>query len=230
MSISAPIFTPGTEPHRSRALLQPIVETARAVFVAAASSIFIYDRHADTLVFSAVAGAGSENLVGRSLRSDTGIAGWVLRSRQALRLDDLTGNPLFSVEAAESTVYIPTSMMAAPLLFEDECVGVLEVLDWTEGSRGALADLALLEVIANQAAAAVRLLAASQLQLDAYADPRGTQLCGQIIRGLSVVSGPQLRASLDMLAAIAQLLGADGTIPASDTDVDSTHHLEERTR
>src|SRR5690349_14804055 len=106
--------------HQSRALLQPIVETARAVFGAAASSIFILDLKTAELVFGAVAGAGEESLVGRRFPADTGIAGWVVKSQQGLRLDDLTDNPLFARDAAESTVYVPRALMAAPLLFEDE--------------------------------------------------------------------------------------------------------------
>ena len=104
-------------------------------------------------------------------------------SQQGLRLDDLTDNPLFAREAAESTVYVPSALMAAPLLFEDECVGVLEVLDWTEGSRGEMADLALLGVLASQAAAAVRMLAGSDWQLDPYSDARAVELCSQILPG-----------------------------------------------
>jgi hypothetical protein len=97
--------------------------------------------------------------------------------------------------------------MAAPLLFEGDCVGVLEVLDWTEGSRGELADLALLGVIANQAAAAVRLLAASMWRLDPYGDARAAELCTRIMRGLSGLPPAELDARLQMLGALAQMCG-----------------------
>lgn len=196
-----------TQAHYSRALLQPIVETARAVFGAAASSIFILDIATESLVFGAVAGAGAETLVGRRFPADTGIAGWVVRSQQGLRLDDLTDNPLFARDAAESTVYVPRALMAAPLLFEDECVGVLEVLDWTEGSRGELADLDLLGQLASQAAAAVRLLAGSEWQLDPYSDPRAVALCRQLLDGLSGLAPAELEARLQLLQALARMYG-----------------------
>jgi len=195
------------EAHQSRALLQPIVETARAVFGSAASSIFILESDGQSLVFGAVAGAGEESLVGQRFPASTGIAGWVVKSHQGLRLDDLSDNPLFSREAAESTVYVPNALMAAPLLFSDECVGVLEVLDWTNGSRTELEDLALLGLIANQAAAAVRLLAGQSWQLDPYVDARGARLCGQILDGLSGLSELELRPRLDMLASVARMFG-----------------------
>lgn len=195
------------EVHQSRALLQPIVETARAVFGSVASSIFILDRDGDSLVFGAVAGAGEESLVGQHFPAGTGVAGWVVKSHQGLRLDDLSDSPLFSREAAESTVYVPNALMAAPLLFDDVCVGVLEVLDWTNGSRTELEDLALLGLIANQAAAAVRLLAGSSWLRDPYVDERGARLCAQILDGLSGLSEAELRPRLEMLTSVARMFG-----------------------
>jgi GAF domain-containing protein len=200
------IAAPGLDKeYESVALLQPIVETARGVFGAAASSIFILDCDDKSLVFGAVAGAGADSLVGSKFPLDTGIAGWVVGSHESLRLDDLSSNPTFSRDAAESTGYVPQALMAAPLLFEDECVGVLEVLDWTEGSRTELEDLALLGLIANQAAAAVRMLARLQPEADPYADPRVGHLCEQIKRSLSHLSGQDLERAFDMLRSVAQM-------------------------
>lgn len=208
VSVYTDLGRPMTSAHQSRELLQPIVETARAVFGAAASSIFILDVATESLVFGAVAGAGEESLVGRRFPADTGIAGWVVKSQQGLRLDDLTDNPLFDRAAAESTVYVPRALMAAPLLFEDECVGVLEVLDWTEGSRGEMADLALLGQLARQAAAAVRMLAGHDWQLDPYRDPRAVALCRQIMDGLTGLSPAELDTRLEMLRAVAKMYGS----------------------
>ena len=43
-----------------RELLQSIVEVARAIFGATASSVFLLDEETDELVFEAVAGEGAE--------------------------------------------------------------------------------------------------------------------------------------------------------------------------
>ena len=77
----------------ARALLQSIVEVARAIFSRAASSIFLLDEEADELVFEAVAGEGAGELIGRRLPSSTGIAGWVLVTRQPLVLEDVAERP-----------------------------------------------------------------------------------------------------------------------------------------
>jgi GAF domain-containing protein len=140
------------------ALLQSIVEVARAIFSARASSIFLLDEDADELVFEAVAGEGAGELVGRRLPSSTGIAGWVLVTRQPLVLEDVGGDPRFARDAAESTGYVPRGLMAVPLLHQEHALGVLQVLD-REDERFSLAEMDLLGLFANQAAIALDLLA-----------------------------------------------------------------------
>jgi GAF domain-containing protein len=141
-----------------RALLQSIVEVARAIFSAKASSIFLHDTEADELVFEAVAGEGAGDLVGTRISSSTGIAGWVLVTRQPLVIEDLTKDPRFARETAESTGYVPKGMMSVPLLHEDRALGVLNVLDRPQRSKFSLQEMDLLGLFANQAAIALDLL------------------------------------------------------------------------
>jgi GAF domain-containing protein len=141
-----------------RALLQSIVEVARAIFKAKASSIFLLDEELDELVFEAVAGEGSESLVGKRFPSSTGIAGFVLVSRQPLVIEDVVADPRFSRETAESTGFVPKGLMAVPLLHEERALGVLEVLDRPKEAKFTLAEMELLGLFANQAAIALDLL------------------------------------------------------------------------
>jgi GAF domain-containing protein len=141
-----------------RELLRSIVEVARAIFQAKASSIFLLDEATDELVFEAVAGQGSESLVGRRFPSSTGIAGFVLVSRQPLVIEDVVEDPRFSRETAESTGFVPKGLMAVPLLHEERALGVLEVLDRPSEARFTLAEMELLGLFANQAAIALDLL------------------------------------------------------------------------
>jgi GAF domain-containing protein len=140
------------------ALLQSIVDVALAIYCAAASSIFLYDLERDELIFRAVSGQGQGALIGRGFPSTQGIAGWVLSSRQAMIVDDLTGNDIFARDIAESTAYVPRSLMAVPLLHGDEALGVLEVLDPHPQARAAIAELELLVMFAHQASVALRVI------------------------------------------------------------------------
>ena len=107
----------GAEAHH-RSLLQSIVEVARAIFGAKASSIFLLDEANDELVFEAVAGEGAGTLLGRRFPSSTGIAGWVLVTQQPLVLENVADDPRFGREAAESTGFVPKAVMAVPLLHD----------------------------------------------------------------------------------------------------------------
>jgi GAF domain-containing protein len=147
----------GSEEHYSE-LLQSIVEVARAIFGARASSIFLHDEDSDELVFEAVAGEGADDLIGQRFPSSTGIAGWVLVTRQPLVVEELDKDPRFSRETAESTGFVPKGLMAVPLLHEDEALGVLEVLDRPQKAAFSLAEMELLGLFANEAAIALDLL------------------------------------------------------------------------
>ena len=141
-----------------RALLQSIVDVARAIFKAKASSILLLDQETDELVFEAAADEASEALIGKRFPSSTGIAGFVLVSRQPLVIEDVLTDPRFSRETAESTGFVPKGLMAVPLLNEEQTLGVLEVLDRPQDTRFTLAEMELLGLFANQAAIALDLL------------------------------------------------------------------------
>ena len=140
-AVSAGVMSAESE---HRALLQSIVEVARAIFSARAASIFLHNEEEDELVFEAVAGEGADSLVGKRFPSDTGVAGWVLVTRQAIVVEDLTADTRFSREAAESTGFVPKGLMAVPLLAEEKTLGVLEVLDRPQDTKFTLAEMDVL--------------------------------------------------------------------------------------
>jgi GAF domain-containing protein len=187
-----------------RELLQATVEVARAIFKAKASSVFLLDEETDELVFEAVAGEGADTLIGQRFPSSTGVAGWVLVTRQPLVVDDLTKDTRFSREAAESTGYVPRGLMAVPLLAEDRALGVLEVLDRPQNSAFSLAEMDLLGLFGNQAAIALDLLQRArraQAALDG-----GTELARFAAR---LEDAPEERraAGIELLRSLGRLLG-----------------------
>jgi len=141
-----------------RSLLQSTVEVARAIFDAKAASIFLFDAEHEELVFEAVAGEGAKTLVGQRFPSSTGVAGWVLVTRQPLVVDDLSADTRFSREAAEATGFVPKSLMAVPLLVGESALGVLEVLDRPSDRSFTLAEMGLLGLFGGQAAIGLDLL------------------------------------------------------------------------
>jgi len=149
-----------------RQLLQSVVEVARHVYEAAASSVFMVSPDTGDLIFAAAAGAGQQNLAGTRFEAGTGIAGWVAASGQIMIADNVGETEQFSQDAASSTGYLPGSIMAAPLMANGVCIGVLEVLDRYAGGTSdpnrELADIDLLGLLATQAALGLSLLRRSE--------------------------------------------------------------------
>jgi GAF domain-containing protein len=193
-----------------RALLQSIVEVARAIFSARASSIFLHDEATDELVFEAVAGEGSESLVGMRFPSSTGIAGWTLVTRQPLVIEDLQQDPRFSREQAESTGYVPKAMMSVPLLHEERALGVLQVLDRDPSIAFSLGQMELLGLFANQAAIALDLLQRARHAQSVLAESGGDAgVVARVASALEELDPEQREPVLRLLAALDDVLRAD---------------------
>lgn len=180
-----------------RRLLQSVVEVARHVYGAAASSVFMVSPDTGELIFAAVAGAGQQGLVGKRFEAGTGIAGWVAASGQTLIADNVRDTDQFARDAAASTGYLPGSIMAAPLIAEGECIGVLEVLDRhtvaSEPSRE-LDDMELLGLLATQAALGLALL--RRRENGAYAGPRMGSLLARLSEHAAMDSYDPLAVAL----------------------------------
>jgi len=189
-----------------RELLQSIVEVARAIFGARASSIFLLDEEADELVFEAVAGEGSEALVGRRLPSSTGIAGWVLVTRQPLVLADVEQDPRFARDVAEATGYVPKSLMAVPLLHEEQVLGVLQVLDRPQKERFSLSEMDLLGLFANQAAIALDLLGRARRARAVVEGEADLAVVARLAATLDDLSPERREAGFGLLAALERVL------------------------
>jgi GAF domain-containing protein len=189
-----------------RALLQSIVDVARAIFKARASSILLLDEEADELVFEAAADEASESLIGKRFPSSTGIAGFVLVSRQPLVIEDVLADPRFSRETAESTGFVPKGLMAVPLLHEERALGVLEVLDRPTDSRFTLAEMEVLGLFANQAAIALDLLQRARRAHEALQGDGELAVVSSLAEKLEARREEGSETALRLLAELERLL------------------------
>lgn len=193
-----------------RQLLQSTVEIARHVFDAAASSVFLIDGRTRELIFEAVAGAGEAHLPGTRFPAGTGIVGWVAQTGEPMLVDQLTGNDVFASDAAESTGYVPTSLMAAPLVRHDDCIGVLEVLDPQGRVRGGLGDLELLTLLGTQAAISLDLLVRARAATDDASSGTQHALVNRIGDRLRNADPVTAAVVTRMLAAVGDAMYPDG--------------------
>ena len=186
---------------RFRELLRSVVEVARAIFRARASSVLLLDEAANELVFEAVVGEGEETLLGQRFPAGTGVAGWVLATRTPLVIEDVRRDPRFAKDVAEDTGYVPEGLMAVPLRSDERALGVLEVLD--RQAKFTLQEMELLGLFAAQAAIALDLL---QRAREAEAALGGDGRLAVVARVAAALEGREDEAGARLLAALEEVL------------------------
>lgn len=188
-------------------LIQSVVDVARAIFNASASSIFLLDDSTNELVFEAVAGEGASVLPGRRFPATKGIAGWVLAAHEAIMVSDVSQNAAFARDVAESTGYVPFSLMAAPLMSDDKPVGVLEVLDYERNPSTTLEAMDLLQLFARQAAVALRIVQRSRAARQILERDGGEfEELVSVAHTLNTLDAEQRAAGLQLLGSVRTLL------------------------
>jgi len=138
------------------AVFKCIAQHAANVLHAQGASVLLLDSTRQELVFATVTGPASEQVRGERMSADLGIAGQAVRTRRAVRVDDVGSNRHFFAGIDAKTNLQTQSIMAAPLLHRHQVLGVVEVINPVDRPRFDDSDLELLKVFANLAAAAMR--------------------------------------------------------------------------
>ena len=184
----------------------------RRVFEAAACSYAQVEPDGATLRFVAADGAGAEAITGVTMPVSRGIVGWVAMSGESIRIGDLSTDGRFARDIAEATDYVPTTILAAPVVdTAGEVVGVVEVLDPTVGGADPGHDLAVLGLVAGQLAALVRLTAVFDALgsgvIRSLADPDGS---GEFDDALARLGTDDTGVALGEMASAFRALAAAG--------------------
>ncbi len=183
-------------PHSNDALLQSIVEAAGRIFGGAAASILLIDEEKRVLVFRVSYGASDKNLIGMSFPLGQGIAGYVAMTGQPIAISDVRRDARFNQSFAESTGYVPRSILATPLLAGERVIGVMEVLDKIDSASFGMQDMELLGIFAKQAALAIE----QSQQFDGVAQ---ATLAGlkRLVAADDAAGAPALLAALEQVSA-----------------------------
>ncbi|MCZ7588856.1 MAG: GAF domain-containing protein [Gaiella sp.] len=139
----------------------------------------------------------------RASPSSTGIAGFALFTRQPIVVDDLASDPRFSQERAETTGYVPSSIVASPLLHGERALGVLSVLDRAADRPFGLSELELLSRFSTQAAIGLDLLLRAR---GARAAIAGDGTGGLVARVAALLEEADDDAGRRLLEALEQVL------------------------
>lgn len=172
-------------------LLTQIVQTAMHVIGARAGSLYLVDEEGDDLIFQVALGERAASLRGQRLPLGQGIAGWVAATGQAIAVADVQKDPRWAQHVAGAVGYQPRSMLAMPLSFRDQVIGVLQLLDKNGGEPFSAGDMATLGMFATQAAVAI-------------AQSGTTQSLGALLR--SLLAGQNGAASAPASSAVVDAI------------------------
>ncbi|MCT9006123.1 GAF domain-containing protein [Streptomyces rhizosphaerihabitans] len=189
-----------------RLLLQSIAETTRAACVAQACSIQRLDIARREFVFEAVAGQGEDSMIGRRYPSDRGIAGWTLLSRQSIVVDDVSVEPSFAKDVAESTGYVPRSIVAFPLIKDDAPVGVMEVLDYELDEERGIGCLEFVAPFAGQASIVLQLVERDRTVGEAVEADAELRELAALTSAFSALSEEKRQTAVRLLRLIRELM------------------------
>ncbi len=93
------------------------------------ASVLIRDGNGGDLRFLAAIGQVADQLLNMQVPAGKGIAGFVLMSGQPMAVSDAGEDETFYAEVDRATGYSTQSILATPLRFKDEIVGVLEFIN-----------------------------------------------------------------------------------------------------
>ena len=132
-------------------LLDIIIEAAKTLTQAEASSLLLLDETSQCLHFAHATGQVSDELMKLSVPMGQGIAGWVARERQPQIVNQADKDERWYPGIDRKTKFTTRSILCVPLLVGQKTVGVIEVINKLGGGVFDTQDQELLQKIADMA-------------------------------------------------------------------------------
>ena len=110
-------------------ILEKFLDITMEAVQADAGSILLIDKLSDTLYFAVARGKKASKLKDYKLTLGEGIAGWVAQSGKPLITPDVKKDKRFAAKISKEIKYETRNIICAPLKFEEEVLGVIELIN-----------------------------------------------------------------------------------------------------
>ena len=137
-------------------LLLLIIDVATELTASQASSILLYAKKSRKLQFVASQGSHRESLKQIHVPLDKSVAGRVFRHGRPLIIQEAEGDPRIFRGVDQAVGFETRSLLAVPLIFREETIGVLEAVNKLNDQMYNDEDMKVLEILATQAAIAIQ--------------------------------------------------------------------------
>src|SRR6202453_3484252 len=136
-------------------VLRTIMEKINEVLRPDTWSLLLMDLEKEELFFQIATGKGAEALKDVRIKVGQGLAGWVAQTGEAVVVPDTSTDSRFFKQVDSKTKMETRSIVAVPVRFRDQCLGVIELINCIGPEGFSKRDLALLEALADYAAIAI---------------------------------------------------------------------------
>jgi len=136
-------------------LLGTVMRLASEVAHAEASSLLLMDPATDELYFDIALGEKGGALQQIRLKKGEGIAGWVAANLKPAVVNDVTKDSRWTRRADKTSQFQTKAILAVPMQVQGKLVGVMEVINRSDGAPFSDMDAQILETFAAQAAVAI---------------------------------------------------------------------------
>jgi len=140
----------------SEALIGKILQICMDLTQAEACSLILIAEEGNYLYFKGAIGARAEEV--RQVRfpfDDHSVAGYSIKHRKTMRINDVNRDPRHNKDVDKAVDFRTRSLLAVPVLWMGEALGVLEAVNKTENQQFSDRDQRYLELLAAQAAVAL---------------------------------------------------------------------------
>jgi len=136
--------------------LQALISTASELTGCELASIMEIEEGGEHLQFLAVPWFHREALKTVKVPLDGSVAGWVYQNSQPVVVPDVTSESRHYKEVDQAAEFKTRSILAVPIIYQGETLGVLEAVNKSEQAHYTEEDLTILETLASQAAVAIQ--------------------------------------------------------------------------
>ncbi|MBI3783706.1 MAG: GAF domain-containing protein [Deltaproteobacteria bacterium] len=207
---------------RLRDLLATMMERARTVLAAEASSVMLIDESGAALRWEVAIGAGAGKLQTLVVPLGSGISGRVAASGKAIRIDDAQGDPRWEGQRYDAESGFTTrSILCVPIVAHGHVIGVVQVLNRRAGPFTD-DDQSLLEALAGMGGVAIenaRLYENLEQQVQARTADLTQTLAQLRATQAQLVQSEKMAALGDLVAGVAHEINTPLGAVTSNVDL-----------